>query len=86
MAGPHLKSIDPATGPAKTPTPVVIRGTKLTYVTRATFQGTDATEVTVDKHGDVHCKTPTGTVGTATVVVYDDQGLPSDNSLNYTYV
>jgi hypothetical protein len=40
----------------------------------------------VDKHGDVHCKTPTGTVGTVTVVVYDDQGLPSDNSLNYTYV
>jgi IPT/TIG domain-containing protein len=86
MGNPHLSSIDPQSGPSQGNSKVDIRGSDLQFTQRVMFNDAEATEVKPIDHDHVTCKAPAGTVGAAKVTTYDDQGLPSDNTLDYVYV
>jgi IPT/TIG domain len=84
MAGPHLDSIDPTSGPITGGLPVHIYGSLLQHVDQVTFANNDATDVKVVDSGHITCKIPSGAEGPANVKAFA-HGTPSDNDLVFTY-
>ncbi|MHC0429916.1 IPT/TIG domain-containing protein [Streptomyces sp. O3] len=83
MADPHLTSISPDSGPDSGGTQVTLTGSRLQHVDQVTFAGAAATDVRVQSSVTVTCLTPSGSTGTAKVVVHAD-GTPS-NEIDFHY-
>ncbi len=86
-APPTITSVSPAMGSTDGGNSVVITGTGFTEVTKATFDGTDATSFTVDSPTKITAAAPPHSQGTVRVQVTTEGGTTEDKpSDDYTYI
>jgi hypothetical protein len=71
---PTFESVEPATGPAAGGTVVTISGQNFTGATGVTFDGVAGTAFSVESDTEISVTTPTGSAGTADVVVTNANG------------
>lgn len=85
MPAPTVTTISPRTGGITGGSSVTITGTDFTGATGVTIGGAAATSVVVVNATTITCKTPTGSEGTASVLVTNGSGTNGANSL-YIFV
>lgn len=85
VAAPTVTGITANRGPLSGGTFVTITGTNFTGATGVTIGGSSATSLTVVNSSTITCYTPSGSAGTASVLVTTVGGTNSSNSL-YTYM
>lgn len=85
MPAPTVTTISPRTGGVTGGSSVTITGTNFTGTTGVTIGGAAATSVVVVNDTTITCKTPTGSEGTASVLVTNGSGTNGANSL-YIFV
>ena len=85
VAAPTVTAISPTSGPTGGGTSVTITGTNFTGATAVTIGGAAATGVVVVNPTTITATTPSGTAGTASVLVTTPGGTNAANTL-YTYV
>jgi hypothetical protein len=81
---PSVSSVAPATGSTSGGTSITINGTNFTGATGVTVGGVAATGLIVVSSTQIKATTPTGTLGTASVVVTTPYGANDANAL-FTY-
>ena len=81
---PTVTNVSPASGSTSGGTSVTITGTNLTGATSVTFGGVAAQSVSVVNATTITCKTPSGSAGSASVLVVTPDGTNAANSL-FTY-
>ena len=85
VPAPTVTSLSPTSGSTAGGTVVTITGTHFTAATAVSFGGTPAASYSVTNDTTISATTPTGAVGTASVLVTNGGGTNAANSL-YTYV
>ncbi|KAJ5613420.1 hypothetical protein N7510_006614 [Penicillium lagena] len=81
---PTITGLTPSSGPVSGGNTVTIMGSNLNGATEVTFAGTPATSFTISSPTQVNAVAPSGTVGTAPVVVITPAGTTA--GFGYTFI